>query len=336
MGHPLGGVGQLEVDHQADVADVESAGGDVGRHQDVRPLVAEGLHRLVAGALGEVSLQLDRVMAESLEVAVELLDPVLGAPEDDRGSLVAAEQAVQDLQLVPAVDPEQTVLEESRLRPGDLDPDRLLEVPGDHPADPLRHRRRGQHCLGLVGHRQDLLDVRREARVEHLVGLVEDQVLDPAQRDQLAPDHVEDPAGGADDDVGSLLQVVGLGGVADAAVEQRRAEPGGEGLPDRVDLDRQLPGRGDDQDAGPGAGRREQALGGGNQEGERLARPGRGLHDDVVAVEEGWDGLSLYLDGRGDVGARERSQDARLEAQLGKRGQGGLLLVPPLASNSLP
>ena len=52
------------------------------------------------------------------------------------------------------------------------------------------------------------------------------------------------------------------------------------------DLHRQLPGRGDNQDAGPGAGRREQALGGGNQEGERLARPGRGFHDDVPEAVE--------------------------------------------------
>jgi len=197
-------------------------------------------------------------------------------------------------------------------------------------------RRRGQHGLRLVGHRHDLLDVRREARVEHLVGLVEDQVLDPAQRHQALADHVEDAPGGPDDDVRVLFEVVGLGRVPDAAVEQRRAEPGLEALPDRVDLDRELAGRRHDEDPGALAGRGEQALGGGDQEGVGLARPGRGLDDDVVAVEEGWYRFGLDEDGRFDLGARKGVEDAGLKAQLGKASQRGVLLVPPLVLDLLP
>ena len=47
------------------------------------------------------------------------------------------------------------------------------------------------------------LDGRLEAHVEHAVGLVEDEDVDLAERDDAAGDQVLEPAGGGDEDVGA-------------------------------------------------------------------------------------------------------------------------------------
>ena len=73
----------------------------------------------------------------------------------------------------------------------------------------------------MVGHLNDALDVRCEAGIEHLVAFVEDEQLHPAQGQAAPRDHVEDAAGGSDDDVNTLAQRQLLGAITDATVDQR-------------------------------------------------------------------------------------------------------------------
>ena len=111
--------------------------------------------------------------------------------------------------------------------------------------DRAGHRGREQHGLALLGqHPQDPLDVGQEAQVEHLVGLVEHERVDPAEGEVALLGEVEQAAGRADDDVDALAQRGDLRLVGAAAVD--RDDPDAEvaaGVGQVVgDLDAQLAG----------------------------------------------------------------------------------------------
>ena len=72
---------------------------------------------------------------------------------------------------------------------------------------------------------QDVLDLGKEAEVEHVIGLVEHQVLDAVETQITAPDVVEQPPWRCDHELGSaLLERVDLPLHADAADERRAAQ----------------------------------------------------------------------------------------------------------------
>ena len=174
----MGRVGQLEVDDQPDVVDVDPASRHVGGHEDLALPAAEGRHRAVADVLREVALKLDGVVAEATKAVVELDDAVLGPAEHDRRRAVAPEDLAERAQLVVAGDAQKAVLERAFEFRLDADPNVIPGVLLDHPGNPLRHGGRREHGLGLVGLGQHLLDDRGEPRIEHLVGLVQHEVLD--------------------------------------------------------------------------------------------------------------------------------------------------------------
>src|SRR5713101_9278487 len=105
VGEPLGRVGKLEVDDEADVSDVDTASGHVGGDEDLAPTIPKRGHGAVADGLGEVALELDRIVAELAQVAVELGYTVLGAAEHDRRAAVAVQHPAEGLQLVLAGNP---------------------------------------------------------------------------------------------------------------------------------------------------------------------------------------------------------------------------------------
>ena len=86
------------------------------------------------------------------------------------------------------------------------------------------------------------------------------------------------------------------------------------------DLQRELAGRGEDQ-------RRRAAVVGLDQvderdaEGERLARAGRRLDEDVVAVEDVVDDELLDRERRGDPALCERARNRTRDAEIGERRQ---------------
>ena len=147
--------------------------------------------------------------------------------------------------------------------------------------------------------RDDLLDVRQEAHVEHPVRLVEDEDLDLAEVGDLLADEVEQPARRRDEDLDAGAQRLDLRVDRDAAVDDGRAQRDRPAVgPDAlVDLHRELAGRDEDQDADRVAGRREarvrvaaQAVEDGQDEGGGLAGAGLGGGEDVAALRgrAGW------------------------------------------------
>ena len=76
-----------------------------------------------------------------------------------------------------------------------LDDDGVVEVLRRDLVHPLRRRRREERRLPLAGRlREDALDVRREAAVEHLVRLVEHEVGDAVEAHRAARQVVEHAA----------------------------------------------------------------------------------------------------------------------------------------------
>ena len=182
----------------------------------------------------------------------------------------------------------------------DLDRGRVVEQAVGEPPDLVREGRREEQVLATRRQdREDLADVADEAHVEHPVGLVEDEDLDPRQVDRPLAEVVEQAAGGRDDDLGAGAQGADLGIEADATVDRGRADRVLDAVgPDALlDLERELAGRGEDQRAddarAAGRPRRVETLEHRQHEGGRLAGPGLGAGEDVAALEDERDRLGL-------------------------------------------
>ena len=90
---------------------------------------------------------------------------------------------------------------------GGADVRRLRHVAARERDDGAGHRRREEHRVARRGGRgEQLLDVGEEAKVEHLVGLVEHHGADVAQVEVALVDEVDHAAGRADDDVDAVLE----------------------------------------------------------------------------------------------------------------------------------
>ena len=110
-----------------------------------------------------------------------------------------------------------------RVAPRDLDQCRRIEQAVGEILDLIGKRRREQQVLPLPGQEgENPLDVADEAHVEHPVGFVEDEDLDPRQIEVALALVVEQAAGRGDEDVDAALQLRGLRADADAAEHDHR------------------------------------------------------------------------------------------------------------------
>ena len=147
--------------------------------------------------------------------------------------------------------------------------------------------------------RHDAVDGRAEAHVEHPVGLVEREHSDAVEPDGATRNQVLEPAGCGDDDVG-LAGELDLALEADAAVDGCDRE-GARGC-DVADLLDDLAGqfaRGCEHECRGALVRGLDPLDQRYAERERLARPGRGFHEYVVAGQRV--GNHRRLDGKRTV-----------------------------------
>ena len=80
-------------------------------------------------------------------------------------------------------------------------------------------------CLTAGTIAENPLHVGQEPEVEHLVGLVQDEGLDPAEHEVAAVGQVEQPAGSADDEVDSGVQRGDLRLVGPTAVDGGHRQP---------------------------------------------------------------------------------------------------------------
>ncbi len=179
----LGDIGQLEVDHVRQLVDIQPACRDVGGHEHADVTLLEAGQRPGACALALVAVDRRGTQAGLVEILRQTVGTVLGTREHQHLSPVArADQPGQKFCLasaVHAVDPLRNTLG-GRVAARHFDRHRRIQQPFGQGADLAREGRRKQQVLPTCRQlRQHLADVVDEAHVEHAIGLVEYQDLDP-------------------------------------------------------------------------------------------------------------------------------------------------------------
>ena len=320
----------VEVHHVADALHVEAAGRDIRGHQDVELARLQLVDRALALHLVDVAVDRRGRVAAGAELLGELLGDVLGADEDDHAlEVLDLEDAGEGVDLLRVRD-HQVALRDvrRRLRLG-LDGDLfgVVQVLLRHAADRRGHGRREQgDLLAVGGVREDRLDVLREAHLQHLVGLVEHEVLELRQVEGALVEVVHDAAGRADDDVHAATQRRQLHAVALPAVDRQdvhAAQVRGVALERLADLQGELAG-GREHERLRTLLRHVEAREDRQRERRGLAGAGLGEAHDVAAGEERGDGRRLDRRRRLVADVVERLEHRTLEAEVGE-GRGGLL-----------
>ena len=164
---------------------------------------------------------------------------------------------------------------------------------------------------------EDAPDVGEEADIQHPVGLVEDEDLQPAQGRIAVAEVVEEAAGCRHQDVDAAAQGALLRPHPDAAEDRGSRHPGvgGKAFEVLVDLGGQLPGRREDEDAGRPPRLGDEPMKNREEERGGLAAAGHGPREHVAAVHHGRDGL--LLDGRrlGEAEIAHAAQEVGMETK---------------------
>ena len=321
---------QVEVEHVADVGNVEAARRHVARRQQLDVAGAELVQRLHAALLVHVAVQragVEAVLGQALEQNGHI---ALAIAEDDRVlDTFTANELAQRVALGPIL----AVLAVAEtlgdgLRSsgglGHLDAHRIAQELVNEAGDLGRHGGREEQRLALRRQQlADLLDVRDEAHVEHAVGLVDDEDLDAHQHQPAALEEIEHAAWGGDQHVDAAIELPGLVLHRDAANEQRHVEL----VIDAVFLEAlralrgELARRRQDQRArhsGPGSPRLQA---GDHRQHERgsLARAGLGDAEHVAARNGDRDCMGLDRRRRGVTGRLDGGQHLGAEPELSER-----------------
>ena len=171
---------------------------------------------------------------------------------------------------------------------------------GDHLLHPRRNRGRREHGLAANptvdgwAEGDNLLNVLGKTLVEHLVRLVEHQVLDAAQTGGPIARKIKDSARAPDDDIRGVAQSAELGPISDTADAEHHAQCWIDHLDHRHDLTGQLSRGRDDERAGTVTVVAGKPLHHRDHECERLPRARRGLEDAVAALQQRGDRLALH------------------------------------------
>ena len=335
-------LGALVVDDVGDVLDVDAAGRHVGGHEDVDLAVSERAQGLLARALAEVAVDGGGREAPLREVVGDLGGGALGAAEDDRQpTLPGLQHAGEHLDLVHRVRAVDELLDGlDRVRvllvvTHGPDVGGLAHVAAGQGDDRTGHRRREEHGLaGGGGQREEALDIREEAEVEHLVGLVEHDDAGVAEVEVALLGEVDEAPRGADDDLDAALQRLDLGLVGAPTVDGEHADAALPARPLEVagDLHGELAGGrhgqglrlAGERHRGEGlVARRDDPVQDRDAEAERLAGAGLGLPDDVVPGQRDREGHRLDRERAGDVVLGERLDDVRVDREVGEGCGGG-------------
>ena len=325
----LGVDGEVEVDDVGDALDVEAAGRDIRRHEDVELARLQLVDGALALGLHDVAVDGGGGVAAGAQLLGQRLGLVLRAGEDDHAlEVLDLEDAREGVDLLRVRDHQVALRDGGGGRGLGLDRDLfgVLQVLRRDATDGGGHRGREQRHLLLVGGvGEDRLDVFGEAHLEHLVGLVEHEVLELGEVEGALLEVVHDATRGADDDVHAATEGRELHAVALAAVDGQHvhaAHVGGVLLERLADLQGELAGRGEHEGL-----RRllRDVEAGEDRQRERGGLAGTGLSDaeHVAAGEQRRDGGRLD-GGRGLVAdVFEGLEHGVGEAEIGEGRLGG-------------
>ncbi len=308
---------------------MDAAGRDVGRHQRRHLPVLELGEGPGALRLGLAAVQSGGPHPALQQLLHQPVHPVLGVQEHDDPAVARRDLDGRAL-LVLVVHVQDVVLHrgDGTGRGVDGVDHRVRQVAADQPVDVAVEGGREQHPLPVRLHLVEQGgDLRHEAHVGHLVGLVQHRDGDVAEGAVAAVDEVLEPSGRRDDDLRPGAQRPGLPADRHAADHGGRPEADGAGVrAERVgDLLGQLTGGDEDQAErtprlGALAGRAGQQ---GETEGERLARAGAAAAEYVPSGQGVRQGRRLDRERHAHALVAEGGQHAGREVEFGERLDGG-------------
>jgi hypothetical protein len=320
----VGILGQLVADDHRQLGDVQSARGEVGRHQHAGAAIAEQHQHLVALALLQVAVQGHHREAPLREARRHLLHVAPGLAEHQHGfGPMATQQHTQRIELAGKIDLEE-LLRDLRLRLGGINGDRqrLTLEAATHRTNFLGVGRGEQQRLPR--HRcpiDDLSDRIDEAHVEHAIGLVQHQHPKRVEMQAALAQMLLHTSRRADHDLGVVFERGQLRAQRDAArereqlhVRQQPREPA-----DLLgDLIGELTGRAEHQRL-HALQRRLDARQQRKAEGCGLAAAGARLRNDITAVEHRRQRLRLHRR-HACVAQQDRGlHELRTQRQAGQR-----------------
>ena len=249
--------GEIVVDDVGDVGDIQTTSSNSGSNHDGATAATEVVE-------GTLTLTLSAVTVDS-SGRIVLVDEELGQGichalglDKDEGETgpEGVEEVKQDGALVNVLDVLDALGDvlRSRTDTSDGQEDVLLqEVAGEHLNVTGESGRKHEGLAsGDVGHVLTLdnaANLGLETHVQHAVSLVENEVLDVAERDTSTLDQVDKTSGGSDDQITATLNLAKLGTNVSTTVHHTRTNPRpvGEFAGLLEDLGHQFTGRGQDQ-----------------------------------------------------------------------------------------
>ena len=318
---------ELVVDDVRERVDVESAGRDIRRDEDVHPAGLEVVEGANALRLAPVAVDRGRGDPVADQLLGEAARAVLRPREDQRlADRAGPDEAAQQLALALAVHRVDDLADQlgRRVASGDLDRGRPIEDAVGQAPDLVGEGGGEEEVLAFRREQgEDLPDVPDEAHVQHPVRLVEDEDLDPREVDGALADVVQEAPRGGDHDLRTGAQGADLRVESDAAVDGGRAEPVASAVCSDalLHLERQLARRDDDEDADrrPPVARRRggpQPLEDREDERGRLAGPGLGTRKHVAPGEHERDRGRLDGRGLGVALVRDRAEELGRQPEL--------------------
>ena len=240
-------VRNVVVEHVGDAFDVQTAGGDVGGHQDVDGPALERVDGPLTLCLVDIAVDRRRGESARLELFGHLLGGLFGPDEHDhRLERLDLEDPGERVHLAGAGHLDEAlsdVLGRGRLCL-DLDLHRVVQVLLGEPADGGGHGGREQrHLLVLGSIGQDAFDILGEAHGEHLVGLVQHQIVQMRQIQRAALEVVDDTPRCPDHNLSPPLEARQLHHIRLTAIDRQHIQLGHMGAvpAERLgDLQRQL------------------------------------------------------------------------------------------------
>ncbi len=218
--------GEIVVDDERDLLDVDAASEKIGSDEDTRRTGSELLHDHVTLALVHIAVHGRDGEVAGGELVGEPVDLPAGVAEDDGlgdgDGFVKIGQSIElplflldgDVELLDTFEGELVLL--------DKNTDWVAHELGGDLEHILWHGGREQDDLGGLWQKlEDVVDLLGEPAGQHLIGLVKNEHLHAVGAENTALDHVGDTAGCADHDLWALLKclhVISYAGTSDAGV----------------------------------------------------------------------------------------------------------------------
>lgn len=329
--------GEVIVDDQRDLLNVDTTGEQVRCNENTRRTRTELLHDKITLSLVHITVHSGDGKVTGSELVSEPVDLSAGVAEDDSLSdgdgLVEIREGIELPVLLFNSNVELLDTFEGQFSLLDQNTDRVAHELGRNLQDVLRHGGREKDDLGGLGKKlEDIINLLGETTLEvvslsskygttaletyrkHFISLIENEDLDSVGLQGTPLDHVVDTAGSTDNDMNTIaenLHVLTEGSTTNAGMALDLQEIAN-GDNDLHNLLSQLTGRGEDQGLAL-VDVEVDLLEYGDGEGRSLTSAGLGLCNNVAVLDDGND--STLLDSRGalETISVDTSQELRLE-----------------------